>query len=226
MPWGLLVSVVLICGAVVVASTTPLPVLPSLPQICAPGGCPNYRPRGAETPGLPGFAPRSGIALQSMRRTNDVIDSKGRTVITARAEQPVSDLVRLLAENRIGTVVITDSDDRIVGIAGERDVVRALHDRGTSALDDPISSLMTAEVHVCGMSDELSAVAAAMTEMRVRHFPVVVDGQLAAIVSIGDSLVKSRIDQLQSEQEQLVNYLQATGPDRVTGKHLINRAPG
>jgi signal-transduction protein with cAMP-binding, CBS, and nucleotidyltransferase domain len=73
---------------------------------------------------------------------------------------------------------------------------------------------MTETVHVCGMSDELAEVAAAMTEMRVRHFPVVVDGRLAAIVSIGD-IVKSRIDQLQNEQEQLVNYLQATGPDRV-----------
>lgn len=138
-------------------------------------------------------------------RINDVIDSKGRTVITARAEQPLRELVRLLAENRIGAVVITD-DDQIIGIAGERDVVRALHSRGTASLDDPISSVMTADVHVCTMNDELSAVAAAMTEMRVRHFPVVVDGRLAAIVSIGD-IVKSRIDQLQHEQEQLVSYL-------------------
>ena len=65
---------------------------------------------------------------------------------------------------------------------------------------------MTETVHVCGMSDELAEVAAAMTELRVRHFPVVVDGRLAAIVSIGD-IVKSRIDQLQHEQEQLVSYL-------------------
>jgi CBS domain-containing protein len=146
-------------------------------------------------------------------RINDIISSKGTAVITARADQSVRELVRLLTENRIGAVVITDGDV-IIGIAGERDVVGAVYRQGAAALDAPISSLMTETVHVCGMSDELAEVAAAMTEMRVRHFPVVVDGRLAAIVSIGD-IVKSRIDQLQNEQEQLVNYLQATGPDRV-----------
>jgi CBS domain-containing protein len=134
-------------------------------------------------------------------RINDIISSKGTAVITARADQSVRELVRLLTENRIGAVVISD-------------VVGAVYRQGAAALDAPISSLMTETVHVCGMSDELAEVAAAMTEMRVRHFPVVVDGRLAAIVSIGD-IVKSRIDQLQNEQEQLVNYLQATGPDRV-----------
>jgi CBS domain-containing protein len=138
-------------------------------------------------------------------RINDIINSKGSTVITARADQSVRELVRLLTENRIGAVVITDGD-AIIGIAGERDVVGAVYRQGTAALDAPISSLMTEAVHVCGMSDELAEVAAAMTEMRVRHFPVVVDGRLAAIVSIGD-IVKSRIDQLQHEQEQLVSYL-------------------
>ena len=138
-------------------------------------------------------------------RINDIISSKGTAVITARADLSVRELVRLLTENRIGAVVITDGD-AIIGIAGERDVVGAVYRQGTAALDAPISSLMTETVHVCGMSDELAEVAAAMTEMRVRHFPVVVDGRLAAIVSIGD-IVKSRIDQLQHEQEQLVSYL-------------------
>ncbi len=138
-------------------------------------------------------------------RINDIVSSKGSTVITARADQSVRALVRLLTENRIGAVVAADGDAS-AGSGGARAGVGAIYRQGAAALDEPISSLMTETVHVCGMSDDLAEVASAMTELRVRHFPVVVDGHLAAIVSIGD-IVKSRIDQLQHEQEQLVSYL-------------------
>lgn len=139
-------------------------------------------------------------------RISDVINHKGSEVVTARPDDNVAHLVSLLSSRNIGAVVIADADGAVVGIAGERDIVRALGRSGAGALDEPISSLMTPDVFTCGMDDDLAEVAAAMTEHRIRHFPVLVDGRLTAIVSIGD-LVKNRIDQLQSEQEHLVNYL-------------------
>lgn len=139
-------------------------------------------------------------------RINEVINTKGSTVVTARADQSVKELVDLLGEHRIGAVVITDDGERVTGIVGERDIVDGLREHGTGVLERPIADLMDQDVHTCGMDDELAAVAGEMTEYRVRHLPVLVDGKLAAIVSIGD-IVKSRIDQLQDEQEHLVTYL-------------------
>ncbi|MBB1509562.1 CBS domain-containing protein [Tessaracoccus sp. MC1756] len=139
-------------------------------------------------------------------RINEVIHNKGSSVITARADQDVRHLVDLLAEHRIGAVVITDDGDTVTGIVGERDVVQGLRRFGPDLLDRPISDVMDSDVHTCGMDDELAAVATDMTRFRARHLPVMVDGHLAAIVSIGD-IVKSRIDQLQTEQEHLVKYL-------------------
>lgn len=140
-------------------------------------------------------------------RITDIINNKGSEVITARAAEDVAHLVGLLSSRNIGAVVIVDGDGAVVGIAGERDIVRALHRYGTGALALPIASIMTTEVHTCGLDDDLADVAGRMTQLRVRHIPVLVEGRLAAIVSIGD-LVKGRIDQLQSDQEHLVNYLQ------------------
>lgn len=139
-------------------------------------------------------------------RINEVIDNKGSTVITARADQDVAHLVGLMSEHRIGAVVIIGHDGAVVGIAGERDVVQGLTRFGTDLLKRPISDILDTDVHTCGMDDELAAVAFEMTEFRMRHLPVLVDGKLAAIVSIGD-IVKSRIDQLQEEQDHLVKYL-------------------
>lgn len=139
-------------------------------------------------------------------RITDVINHKGSSVVTARPDQDVAHLVKLLTQHRIGAVVIAEGDGAVVGIAGERDVVQALDRFGQEALRQPISAIMTSEVATVGMDDELTAVATSMTELRVRHMPVIEDGRLVAIVSIGD-IVKSRIDQLQSETEHLVNYL-------------------
>ena len=139
-------------------------------------------------------------------RINDVIKSKGNSVITARTDQSVADLISLLNEHRIGAVVVTDDDQTVAGIAGERDVVKALGDHGAAALDKTIGEVMGSDVHTCGPEDELAEVASAMTSHRSRHVPVMEDGHYIAIVSIGD-IVKSRIDQLQAEQQHLVNYL-------------------
>lgn len=132
---------------------------------------------------------------------------KGSGVVTVRPDATVAELVDLLTENRIGAVVVSDDGSAVDGIVSERDIVIHLRSVGASVLDAPVSSIMTVEVHTCGLDDNLENLAAMMTERRIRHIPVVADGGLQAIVSIGD-VVKSRIDSLQSERDQLRDYIQ------------------
>lgn len=139
-------------------------------------------------------------------RINDVINSKGHTVVTARTDQTVARLIELLAGHRIGAVVVTDDGESVAGIAGERDVVRVLAERGLSAMEVPIGEIMETRVHACSPDQDLATVAGIMTEYRCRHMPVMSDDRFIAIVSIGD-IVKGRIDQLQTEQEYLLHYV-------------------
>ncbi|KGN35738.1 histidine kinase [Knoellia flava TL1] len=140
-------------------------------------------------------------------RISDVVKRKGGTVVTVRSDASVTDLLDLLAEHRIGAVVVSDDDATIAGIVSERDVVRHLQKDGAGILEGPVSAIMTAEVQTCSPEDELVALEHTMTENRFRHVPVVVDGRLAAIVSIGD-VVKHRITDLQAERDQLSAYIQ------------------
>lgn len=144
-------------------------------------------------------------------RITDVINNKGSFVVTARPDHDVAHLVALLTEHNIGAVVITDDADQVVGIAGEREVVRALARFKDHTLSQPISAMMVSSVTTAAMDDDLSNIAATMTELRVRHMPVIVDGHVAAIVSVGD-IVKSRIDQLQDDTDHLVKYLHGSAP--------------
>ena len=140
-------------------------------------------------------------------RIHDVVKRKGATVITVRSDASVTALLDLLAENRIGAVVVSDDGESIGGIVSERDVVRHLQRRGAAVLDEPVSAIMTSEVQTCSPEDELVELEHTMTENRFRHVPVLVDGKLAAIVSIGD-VVKHRITDLQAERDQLSAYIQ------------------
>lgn len=140
-------------------------------------------------------------------RIHDVIDRKGADVVTARPDSDIAALVDVLAEHGIGAVVVSEDGSSVDGIVSERDVVRALTD-GPDLLGRPISSIMTADVQTCSPDDDLEVVARTMTDGRFRHLPVIADGGLAAIVSIGD-IVKHRIDELQTEREQLVDYIQS-----------------
>jgi CBS domain-containing protein len=141
-------------------------------------------------------------------RIADVIRRKGAEVITVRTDASVTELLALLAEHRIGAVVVSDDGESVHGIVSERDIVRHLHTDGAALLDAPISQIMTSEVHTCTPDESLDDLSAAMTERRFRHVPVVVDGKLRAIVSIGD-VVKNRIDDLQAERDQLRTYIQS-----------------
>lgn len=140
-------------------------------------------------------------------KISDVVRHKGHDVVTVRSDATVKDLLALLAEHRIGAIVVSDEEGAVDGIVSERDVVRHLHSGGAGVLDGTVGAIMTRDVHCCEPGDDLVALAGAMTERRIRHVPVLADGRLSAIVSIGD-VVKSRIDTLQAEAEALRDYIQ------------------
>lgn len=140
-------------------------------------------------------------------RISEVIRRKGPAVVTVSPHSTVADLLAVLDDHNIGAVVVSEDEGRsVTGIVTERDVVRHLHTRGAEVLGAAVSEVMTAEVRTCVPEDELEVLARTMTEHRIRHLPVVVDGKLEAIVSIGD-IVKNRLDELQTERDSLVDYV-------------------
>ena len=140
-------------------------------------------------------------------RISDVVKRKGATVVTVRSDASVTELLDLLAEHRIGAVVVSDDGESLAGIVSERDIVRHLQKDGAKVLDQPVSSIMTSDVTTCSPDDQLVDLEHTMTELRIRPVPVVVDDRLTAIVSIGD-VVKHRITDLQAERDQLSAYIQ------------------
>jgi CBS domain-containing protein len=137
-----------------------------------------------------------------------VLRAKGDFVATIPPTATVRDLLGLLAEQRIGAAVVT-SDDAIVGIVSERDVVRRLADDAGGLLDRQVAEIMTVDVVTCSKETSVEDLARTMTERRIRHVPVVdADGALVGIVSIGD-VVKSRISELEGERDDLVGYIGA-----------------
>lgn len=140
-------------------------------------------------------------------KISDVVRSKGHVVVTVKPEESVSSLLALLDEHRIGAVVVSADGTSVDGIVSERDIVRHLHANGTGVLDAAVSSIMTSDVTTGTADDEIADLAGTMTELRVRHVPIVdADGKLTAIVSIGD-IVKHRLNELQSERDQLRDYI-------------------
>ncbi|WP_024285506.1 CBS domain-containing protein [Cellulomonas sp. KRMCY2] len=139
-------------------------------------------------------------------RVTEVLRRKGGSVVTIAPDRSVHELLGLLAEHRIGALVVSGDGDQVDGIVSERDVVRRLHADGAVILDGPVSAIMTAEVHTCGPQDSLDELMAVMTERRIRHLPVLVDGRLAGIVSIGD-VIKNRIAEVQDERDHLTAYI-------------------
>ncbi|GAA3248395.1 CBS domain-containing protein [Pseudonocardia petroleophila] len=138
-------------------------------------------------------------------RIADVLRNKGTEVVTVAPAASVAELLGLLAERNVGALPVVE-DDRLVGIVSERDVVRRLHAGGAAVLESRVAEIMTTTVTTCSPDDDAAALAGVMTTGRFRHLPVVVDGALAGIVSIGD-LVKTRIDMLEAEREQLQSYI-------------------
>ena len=139
-------------------------------------------------------------------KIEDIIRKKGADVVTIAPAATVAELVDLLTKHNIGAVVVSDDGVSIVGIVSERDIVRRLATQGPGVLTQQVSAIMTADVKTCGVEDSLESTAQTMTFGRFRHLPVVHDGKLVAIISIGD-VVKNRIDQLTDERNHLLEYL-------------------
>jgi CBS domain-containing protein len=139
-------------------------------------------------------------------RVKDVLRRKGEGVFTISGKDTVSALLDALAEHKVGALVVATADGAVEGIVSERDVVRHLQARGASILGQPLSTIMTAPVHTADLDTTLDELMVLMTEQRIRHVPVVVDDRLSGLVSIGD-VVKHRIDELQTERDQLTAYI-------------------
>ena len=139
-------------------------------------------------------------------RISDLLRVKGSSVVTVTPDTSVRHLLTVLAEHRIGAVVVSLDGATVDGIASERDVVRALAEHGDAALAGPVSAIQTVDVYSLGPDAELVDLMRLMTDQRIRHLPVVRDGRLSGIVSIGD-VVKSRIDELETERAALSQYI-------------------
>jgi CBS domain-containing protein len=137
----------------------------------------------------------------------EILSVKGRNVVTIEPATTLAAAAKILAENRIGALVVTGAGGRIVGILSERDIVQALAAHGAKALDAPASEVMTRKVATCGAADTISSIMERMTEGKFRHMPVVEQGKLAGIVSIGD-VVKHRLMEMEQEQAALRDYIQ------------------
>jgi CBS domain-containing protein len=138
-------------------------------------------------------------------RISDVLRNKGGTVSTVGPDMTVGELLDGLVARNIGAMVVVGPGG-LVGIVSERDVVRKLHELGVDLLSRPVSEIMTAQVITCTPTDSVDSLSVLMTTNRVRHVPVIDGGELAGIVSIGD-VVKTRMEELQTQQEQLEAYI-------------------
>lgn len=139
-------------------------------------------------------------------RISDVLRVKGGQVVTVKPDTLVEALLAVLAEHRIGAVVVSRDGKAVDGIVSERDIVRALAARGAAVLSEPVMAICTADVQTTTPDASLEEMEQLMTERRFRHVPVLVDGELHGIVSIGD-VVKERIGELETERSSLAGYI-------------------
>ena len=138
-------------------------------------------------------------------KISDIVRHKGSDVVTISPESSVRELLARLAEHNVGALVVVRGES-VVGMVSERDVVRKLHSYGDQVLSASVESLMTPTVVSANLDDSLDTLASAMTDNRVRHVPILTEGRLVAIVSIGD-VVAGRIRQLEAERHQLETYI-------------------
>ncbi len=136
-----------------------------------------------------------------------ILSAKGGNVITIEPTADLAAAVRLLAERRIGALLVTGAEGRVVGILSERDIVKTLAARGAAALQSPLAEVMTRKVVTCTQSDTVSAIMERMTAGKFRHVPVVEQDRLIGVISIGD-VVKHRLQEMEKESSALRDYIQ------------------
>jgi CBS domain-containing protein len=139
---------------------------------------------------------------------SSVLKHKGHEVVTVAPQQTVTWVVEVLARNRIGAVPVINDEGLLVGIISERDVIRGMSKYAEGVLTLPADQLMTHDVKTCTSEDQLVDIMEVMTLQRIRHLPVIQNGALHGIVSIGD-VVKQRLEEVQSEAEELRSYIRS-----------------
>lgn len=155
--------------------------------------------------------PGKGSSLEclgkgSLMLVSDLLEGKGSAVAIIASDATVGAVVADLARHRVGALVVSPDGRQIEGIVSERDIVQRLSELHTELLEEPVASIMSTEVRVCAPTDDVESIMNLMTEHRIRHVPVLIDGRLSGIVSIGD-VVKNRIEELQSERDHLTAYI-------------------
>jgi CBS domain-containing protein len=136
----------------------------------------------------------------------DILSQKGGQVLTIEPTATLAAALKVLAQRRIGALVVTGADRRIVGIISERDIVRVLDEKGTAVLEAPVAETMTRKVVTCAQGETIAEIMERMTSGKFRHVPVVEQGQLVGIISIGD-VVKARLGELEHEHDALRDYI-------------------
>ena len=136
-----------------------------------------------------------------------ILSAKGGDVVTIDPTANVAAAAKTLAERRIGALVVTGPERRVMGIVSERDVVQVLAKRGAAAFDLPLTDIMTRKVATCTSTDTIVSIMEQMTAGKFRHVPVVEQGRLGGIISIGD-VVKHRLEEMEREHEALRDYIQ------------------
>jgi len=140
---------------------------------------------------------------------SDILNQKGYDVVTIEDGAPMREATARLAAENIGAVIVMSALDRVCGVLSERDIVRALSAQGAATLDAPITEHMSKDVITCTSYETVDRLMAIMTRERIRHVPVVEEGELVGIVSIGD-VVKRRIEETENEAAMLKEYIAAT----------------
>ncbi len=137
-----------------------------------------------------------------------ILETKGDVVATVQRTATLGDAVSDLVRHRVGALVVSPGDGTIDGIVSERDIVRCLSELRADVLDQPVFTVMSSSVHLCAPGDTVDSIMNLMTEQRIRHVPVVSDGLLCGIISIGD-VVKSRMGELEKDRDELMEYITA-----------------
>jgi len=139
-----------------------------------------------------------------------ILRAKGRNVTTIQPQATVARAAELLHQRNIGAVVVLEEGGALAGIISERDIVHGVAAKGPACLEENVAALMTRRVHSCGLEDSVTDLMARMTKERIRHLPVLENGRLCGIVSIGD-VVKNRLEEIEFEADQLREYVTSAG---------------
>jgi CBS domain-containing protein len=139
---------------------------------------------------------------------SSILAAKGRNVVTIEPTATLAAAAQSLSQHKIGAIVVLGPGNRITGIISERDIVRNLASGGLKALDQPVGQAMTREVATCGINDSIEQLMQRMTDGKFRHLPVIEDGELAGIISIGD-VVKERLGEMEHETEAMRDYIRS-----------------